>query len=100
MKRVRDRRILALLLLVAVVFTLAFSAIFLAQQGNHVCAGEGCPVCLQIGNMRDLLSKFGCICLALFAVLALQGGFEPFESDCARLRGVVTLVSLNVKLSD
>ena len=100
MSRTNQKRILVLMLLAIVIFTVAFSALFFAQQGNHVCMGDGCPVCLQIGTARDLLSKLGCIALAVLTIFALQRGIAPFESSFARLRGVDTLVSLNVKLSD
>lgn len=100
MMKENNRRALALLLLAIVVFTLIFAALFMSLQGNHNCVGEGCSVCLQISTIHDLLSKLGCVLLALFLLFALCGSFESIKSSCAHLIGVATLVSLRVKLSD
>lgn len=100
MSRTRKNRCIALLLLAAVLCTVVCSTLFLAQEGNHVCEGKGCPVCLQISTVRDLLSKLGLACLAVLAALVLRGGYAPIREGCAKLRQAVTLVSLDVKLSD
>lgn len=100
MARTAKNRRIAMLLLVVMVFILACSALFLTHQSAHICAGKGCPVCLHISIVRELLGKLGCVCMAVFAILALCGGFASFEDGFARSRRAITLVSLNVKLLD
>lgn len=49
--RKNAKRILAAFILVCVVITVLFSAVFVLTHTNHDCIGDGCPVCAEIQYM-------------------------------------------------
>ena len=90
------RRILAFLLLLALIFSVAYVAV----AAEHNCPGENCAVCRQIGQCEELLRLL--LCFAL--VLGAAGGAKCLLRLFRRLREarimLFTPVAFGVKLSD
>ena len=96
----KTKRILAMVMAVALFAVMLSSALFLAEEANHDCIGDGCQICLQMNLCRGILKSLS---LALHAALAaltvayiLWGGFWPSQGST----GHITLVALKVKLSN
>ena len=54
----KSRRILSLILAVLVLAILMFSALYIAVESDHDCAGHDCPVCLCIRQCEAIISMF------------------------------------------
>lgn len=97
---VKTKRILAMLMAVAIFAVMLSSALFLAEEAHHDCIGDGCQICLQMNVCRGTLKSLSLALHAGVAALAvaciLCGSFCPCEESADR----VTLVTLKVKLSD
>ena len=97
---VKTKRILAMLMAVAIFAVMLSSAFFLAEEAHHDCVGEDCPICFQISVCRSTLKG---LCLAVCAgVLAAAFTYAPRGDVSARVDYAqsYTLVSLKVKLSN
>lgn len=65
----RHRRLKAASLAVLTVALILFSVLFLSGEADHVCRGEGCPVCACMRRCEDSLRKLGASLPALAALL-------------------------------
>ena len=96
----KTKRILAMVMAVAIFAVMLSSALFLAEEANHDCIGDGCQICLQLNLCRGVLKSLSLVLLAAVAALTvaciLCGGFWPSQGST----GHITLVALKVKLSN
>lgn len=96
----KTKRILAMVMAVALFAVMLSSALFLAEEIHHDCIGDGCQICLQMNLCRGVLKSLSLVLLAAAAALAvayiLWGDFRP----CQGSDGHITLVALKVKLSN
>lgn len=96
----KTKRILAMVMAVALFAVMLSSALFLAEEADHDCIGDGCQICLQMNLCRGVLKSLSLVLLAAAAPLTvayiLWGDFRP----CQGSDGHVTLVALKVKLSN
>ena len=91
---------IAAFLAVTILLVLLFSAVFIAAEADHDCAGENCPICAQIAVCQNILKTFSlAVCIAAFpAVFSYTLCRGSFACTDAILRN--TLVSLKVKLTN
>lgn len=97
---VKQNRALLLLLAVALICTMLFSAFYIAVEAEHDCIGEHCRICDQIGvciqSLKTLsVSVTAAVCTAVllyivFSLIFRTVSFATFG----------TLVLLKVKLSN
>ena len=96
----KTKRILAMVMAVAIFAVMLSSALFLAEEADHDCIGDGCQICLQLNLCRGVLTSLSLVLLAAVAALTvayiLWGGFWPSQGS----DGHITLVALKVKLSN
>ena len=96
----KTKRILAMVMAVALFAVMLSSALFLAEEADHDCIGDGCQICLQLNICRGVLKSLSLVLLAAAAPLTvaciLWGNFWPSKGST----GHVTLVALKVKLSN
>lgn len=96
----KTKRILAMVMAVALFAVMLSSALFLAEEADHDCIGDGCQICLQLNLCRGVLKSLSLVLLAAAAPLTvaciLWGGFWPRQGST----GHITLVALKVKLSN
>lgn len=96
----KTKRILAMVMAVAIFAVMLSSALFLAEEADHDCIGDGCQICLQMNLCRGVLKSLSLVLLAAVAALTvayiLWGNFWP----CQGSDGHITLVALKVKLSN
>ena len=96
----KTKRILAMLMVVAIFAVVLSSALFLAEEAHHDCIGDGCQICFQMNVCRGILKSLSLALHAAVAALAvtyiLCGNFWACEEPA----GCATLVTLKVKLSN
>ncbi len=95
-----NKRIFRTLLCIAVLFAVAFSAIYIVAESGHDCTGEHCAICHQIELCKNLLRS-------LTIAAGAAGACVVGKTLCRYCRArhndrivVPTLISLRVKLSD
>lgn len=97
---VKPKRILAMLMAVAIFAVMLSSTLFLAEEAHHDCIGDGCQICLQmnvcLGTLKGLSLALHAAVAALAVTCILCGNFSPCEESADH----VTLVTLKVKLSN
>ena len=57
MEKIFNKRILALLLSLAVCVCFAFSEIFIAKNVNHSCTHDNCSICQQVEQAEQQIKK-------------------------------------------
>jgi hypothetical protein len=64
---------------VCVVFSVVFTETLIAEERDHDCIGEGCPICIQIEAAKNFLKtfKFASFSLLFAAFLALSAQKPP-----------------------
>lgn len=96
MSKQRFRGLLAL----ALALVMLFSVLYIALEAEHDCHGEDCAVCARIAVCEGLLKALALAC----AVLAVRRHAATCHFAAAlrrsSVRGLVTPVSLKVKLSN
>ena len=96
----KKKRIISLIVAVAVFFVMLYSALFIAAEANHDCVGENCPICYQISVCENTLKNLSlAVCAVAFAA-AFTYTLCRSISACADVTPSYTLVSLKVKLTD
>ncbi|MBR4539942.1 MAG: hypothetical protein IKO52_14030 [Clostridia bacterium] len=97
----KQKRLLALLLCVGMLFVLFASSAYIAHEADHYCAGKHCETCENIARMEALLQSFallGAVLLLLFSLPAFLRAFRAEEGLCAY--HAPTLVSWKVRLNN
>lgn len=96
----KKKRIISLVVAVAVFFVMLYSALYIAAEANHDCVGENCPICYQISVCENTLKNLSlAVCAAVFSA-AFTYTLCRSISSCAAVIPSYTLVSLKVKLTD
>ena len=77
------------------------SAFFIAQNIDHQCEGDSCPVCTEIASCHSNIQNFGCTGAESTCSTALVIGFIAYII-CAvfSVSNNTTLISLKVELLD
>lgn len=96
----KKKRMISLIVAVAVFFVMLYSALYIAAEADHDCVGENCPICYQISVCENTLKNLSlAVCAAAFAA-AFTYTLCRSISACADVTPSYTLVSLKVKLTD
>ena len=96
----KKKRIISLIVAVAVFFVMLYSALYIAAEANHDCVGENCPICYQISVCENTLKNLSlAVCAVAFAA-AFTYTLCRSISACADVTPSYTLISLKVKLTD
>lgn len=96
----KKKRIISLIVAVAVFFVMLYSALYIAAEANHDCVGENCPICYQISVCENTLKNLSlAVCAVAFAAAFTYTLCRSIPA-CADVTPSYTLVSLKVKLTD
>ena len=96
----KKKRIAAILLAVTLLFVILCSAAFIAEEANHDCAGENCPICDQISVCQNILKTFSLAVCAVALAAAFIYTLRKHIFACTDMVPSYTLVSLKVKLTN
>ena len=97
----KQKRALALILCVGMIFVLFASSACIAHEAEHHCAGEDCEICECITWMEALLHSFALLGAALLLLFTLPSFLRAFRAE-ERLRAYAapTLVGWKVRLNN
>jgi hypothetical protein len=99
MKLCQKRKMLLLVPVVCMGFSVFFSETTIYSNHDHDCIGEGCPVCLQIENAVNFLNtmKLAGICFLLLAYFVF---FAYFPKNSAGVNiYFLSLIGLKVRFN-
>ncbi len=96
----KKKRVISLIVAVAVFFVMLYSALYIAAEANHDCVGENCPICYQISVCQNALKNLSLAVSAAAFAAAFTYTLCRSISVCTDYAQSFTLVSLKVKLSD
>ena len=97
---VKSKRILAMLMAVAIFAVMLSSTLFLAEEVDHDCIGDGCQICVQMNVCRGILKSLSLVLHVAVAVLLVACITCGRFWNCEKSAHQVTLVTLKVKLSN
>ena len=90
------RRLLAALLLLVLVLSLASAAVCLARHVHHGCAGADCPLCACVRRVGELLRALALCAAAASLPAASAAGVRLTGGACAaRLEPAARGVRMN-----
>ena len=93
-------RIMAILLSVIVFLAMLCSSFYIAEEANHDCIGENCPICDQIRVCQNSLKTLSLAVSAVMSGIVLTYLLCRCRSARSNPALIYTLVSLKVKLLD
>ena len=97
----KQKRALALILCVGMIFVLFASSACIAHEAEHHCAGEDCEICESIAQMEALLHSFALLGVMLYLLFTLLSFHRVFHAWTAlRAYAAPTLVGWKVRLNN
>lgn len=94
------KRLIALVVLVAVLAVALFSSCYVIREADHDCTGAACPICAMIEQCEDNLRQIGNGQITIIAVMAaiccFFSAFYPVVSTVS----IETLVTRKVRLNN
>jgi hypothetical protein len=76
-----QRKVLFLALAACIAFSVLFAESLIADEHDHDCIGEGCPICLQIETTNNLLRTLklaGLFCFLFVCTVFLSLTFQKY----------------------
>ena len=93
-------KITALLMSLALLIAVLLSAFYIADETNHSCIGDHCPICHEMELCETVLTSIG---TAFFTALSICFGVQFLRITADVFSSFLpseTLITLKVKLSD
>ena len=94
----KHRRLAAVLLAALLLVAVAASLFLMAQEADHDCIGDGCPVCAVLALCRNTLKTLCGVLLAAAVAFACFRVAARILSDLRVLSDRETPITLKVKL--
>ncbi len=96
----RSKKITAWIALVAVVFVMLFSVIYISQHADHECTDAECPVCAVMelcwNNIKNIGNMIVAIVTSFFLCLPIQKSVQPVIAVCSYF----SLISQKIRLNN
>ncbi|MGN1419434.1 MAG: hypothetical protein ACI4W6_08910 [Acutalibacteraceae bacterium] len=96
----KQKRLVAVILAVSVLFAMLFSVCFIATESAHNCVGENCPICCHINDCKEAVKTLASAAVAVLLAAVITYTAVLVSAEHLTLFGFPTLISLKVKLSD
>ncbi len=95
----KAKRIFMLIISLALIFAVLFSAAFIVHESDHHCTGESCHICKLINVCIAALNVSGLIILLFAIAVFTVNSFIVTVLNIGFISPQNTLISLKVKLS-
>ena len=100
MQNVKLKRKTAWVALLAVLFVMLFSVLYISQHADHECTGTDCPVCAVMEQCSNNIKNIGTIVVAIattfFLCLSIQKSVKYVITVCSEY----SLISQKVRMND
>lgn len=93
-------RIIAIIMMIAVVSVMLFSTVYLEEQADHDCTGEDCPICAMMIQCSNNLKQMGGVVAVVVCVALFVCACESLQEYSVNLVSFHSLISQKVRLND
>ena len=93
-------RIIAFVVMVAMVSVMLFSTLYLGEHVNHDCTGEDCPICAMMVQCSNNLKQIGGVMAVVVCVAPFVCACESLQKYSVNLVSFHSLISQKVRLND
>lgn len=100
MQNGRLKRITAWIVMVAVVFVILFSVIYISQHADHECTGTDCPVCAVMEQFSNNIKNIGTIIIVIAAVFFLCLSIQKSVQYVITVCSDYSLISQKVRMNN
>lgn len=90
----------SIFLIAAVLSVLFLSNFFIAENIQHQCTGESCPVCAEIQHAENLIHQVGSAIICAVTVFCIVAIFIAMIPSFYQFFQKKTLISYKVRLND
>ena len=94
------KRLIALVVLAAVLVITLFSSCYVIKEADHDCSGAACPICAMIEQCEDNLRQIGTGQITIIAVVAAICCFFSAFYPAVSTVSIETLVTRKVRLNN
>ena len=100
LQNTKFKRISAWIAMVAILFVMFFSVIYISQHADHECTGADCPICAVLEECENNINNIGTIIAALatslFLCLSIQKSVQYVITVCPDYSLISQKVRLNI----
>lgn len=100
MQNVKTNRITALIAIVAVLFVMLFSTIYISQHKQHDCTGAECPICAVMDMCANNIRNIGMVVISVAASFCLYLSLQQKVHRENRVSLCCSLVSQKVRMNN
>lgn len=93
-------RLIALVVLAAVLVITLFSSCYVIEEADHDCTGAACPICAMIDQCEDNLRQIGIGQITIIAVAAAICCFFSAFYPAVSTVSIETLITRKVRLNN
>ena len=94
------KRLIALVVLTAVLVITLFSSCYVIKEADHDCTGAACPICAMIEQCEDNLRQIGTGQITIISVAAAICCFLSAFYPAVSTVSIETLVTQKVRLNN
>ena len=99
-KQTNKKRLIALVVLAALLVITLFSSCYVIKEADHDCTGAACPICAMIEQCEDNLRQIGNGQITIIAVMAAICCFFCAFYLAVSTVSIETLVTGKVRLNN
>ena len=99
-EQTNKKRLIALVVLAAVLVITLFSSCYVIKEADHDCNGAACPICAMIEQCEDNLRQIGSGQITIIAVVAAICCFFSAFYPAVSTVSIETLVTRKVRLNN
>ena len=100
LQNIKSKRITAWIALVAVVFVMLFSVLYISYHADHECTGADCPVCAVMEQCGNNIKNIGTIIVAVAAVFFLYLSIKKSVQFVSAVCPDYSLISQKVRMNN
>lgn len=94
-----SKRITAWVALVAAVFVMLFSRVYIAEHTDHSCSGDECPVCATMLQCSNNIKNVGTALIVVSTAVSMIALTSVCITTDADIVSICSLISQKVRLN-
>ncbi len=94
-----NRQIPAWIAIVAVLFVMLFSALYISMHADHDCTGDECPICAEMVLCVNNIKNIGTFVVAVSACVFLVFSFQEIGKCKDAVEFSCSLISQKVRIN-
>ena len=96
----KKKKQLGIVICIVILFVAIASLFYIAEEENHICTGEDCPICVCVHQTEQTLRNFGTGLVTVFCLNPVSVMTAAVCVFCAWMLLSSSLVNQKVRLND